>query len=184
MKKLRLQPALVGLTPDQQEQLAEWLDSGTYDKAIELAARPAPEGLGRTLSRGVLQRFYKKVEDMRELFEERVAFQVALREYFALANGEPTSLDPEGLRIIKERAFELALQKDQTPAKLKDPMRIFDYDRRVQLENNREARADRRDTRAQAMLDIAREKLVLAQNRVSKNGSRRGDESLNPSSND
>jgi hypothetical protein len=62
MKKTRIQPSLAGLTPEEKNQLADWLRKADYLDVLERVRKPRTEGgFGLTISKKPLQTFYGKV---------------------------------------------------------------------------------------------------------------------------
>src|SRR5258708_17841032 len=58
---------LANLSPIDQQRLVDWLGCRTYTDVRQLAAQPAPDGLGLKISHGALVRFHNRVRQQEVL---------------------------------------------------------------------------------------------------------------------
>src|SRR5204862_5705593 len=127
MKKQKPQPELEPFTPEQLKQMARWLDCHSYQKVQELVLN----SFGHDIDVGVIRRFRAKacaglelesVSELGELSTEYLAY---------IATGNPR-FDAAAIEIMKKRAFELALTREDF-SQLKGIFAILNHTARVEV---------------------------------------------------
>ncbi|HTG45723.1 MAG TPA: hypothetical protein VK633_14470 [Verrucomicrobiae bacterium] len=141
MKQPRPIKALEGLTDDQLNQLAEWVDLHSYRKAVELAHA----NFGRSIPKTTLQRFIAHRRAAQVLDDSPEALNAA-REINRFAATAETNFSAATLHLLERQAFELALARsDQEDLDaLKDLLFLLQrhrandiHDRRVRVQEEK-----------------------------------------------
>src|ERR1043166_2958340 len=97
-RKSRTQPSLASLSEDQLALLDHWLETTTYDKTLELMAKPAPEGFGLIVSRKVVQRRFAKIQVARVL-SEHAEDKLTVEQLQSIYAAEPIAYDTAGINL-------------------------------------------------------------------------------------
>src|SRR4051812_24695481 len=127
MRKQKPQPELEPFTPEQLKQMARWLDCHSYQKVQELVLN----SFGHDIDVGVIRRFRAKacaglelesVSELGELSTEYLAY---------IATGNPR-FDAAAIEIMKKRAFELALTREDF-SQLKGIFAILNHTAKVEV---------------------------------------------------
>jgi hypothetical protein len=141
MTQPRPQKALVGLTDDQLNQLAEWIEVHSYRKAVELAR----EKFQRYIPKTTLQRFIAHGR-AKEVLDDSPDSLEAAREINRFAATAETDFSSATIHILERQAFELALarQDNEDLDTLKDLMFLLQrhrangiHERRVHVQEEK-----------------------------------------------
>ena len=113
------QRSFASLTEEEINQVAEWLQHGTYDEVRDRIAKPRPEGFGIKVSRTPLQRLWAKTARV-ERINGRIASgqRLTLNEFDAINAGEKTDLAEEIHQAILEDTHALATSGENTHTQL------------------------------------------------------------------
>lgn len=100
------------ISPEQHQQLIDWLTDHSYAEVRELIAAPAQEGFGIDVSISTLSRFYKNhynqiTSTRRQKFDDRLSHIYEMTEYPA---DYRTSLTDLATFCLQERLCELLSQ--------------------------------------------------------------------------
>ena len=165
MKKQRIQPSFASLTEAEFNQLVGWVERETYAIVLDRVRKPRSEGgYGLNISRGPLERLYKKkstLDDINRRLNSGHALSLADVEAIKACD----QAAPEEVHdAIMSHAYDRASSAENTPAQLLSLQRLADFPARAELraqkagiEQSREERAQRKDQRAQAAAELAKE---------------------------
>lgn len=152
MRRTKPIPEFKALSAEQNSQLETWFDDGIpYLKIKALLL----EKFGVQVSKDKIARQY-------HLWRAAEEVGASVNELIAMLNADDLNLENEMSQTMMQKAFLLTLAPDQTPAKLLQLLRIFDYPHRRKLQENRNLRANHQDERASRRLALQEAKLGLA----------------------
>ena len=170
------QRSFASLTEEEINQVAEWLQHGTYDEVRDRVAKPRPEGFGLNLkSKRPLETLWKNKNIVDKINRKLVQGEkLTLSEFNAINSGERADLPEKIHDIIMETTCELATSGENNPTRLLALQRLADFPARAeyrehkrQLELRKEQRDIEKQTHKIAMDDhrkhLENERLILAQ---------------------
>ncbi|HYE33511.1 MAG TPA: hypothetical protein VEH27_18970 [Methylomirabilota bacterium] len=123
---MRAECALSALTPDQQEQLYDWLESYPLRRVLEMVAAPCPEGFGLKTHLTTLRRFHVRA---------RARFQNQLAEDLPEIGAPAPGTDQLLLASLQRAAAELStdqLTASRFTAAAKWMLRLKEIEQRQQ----------------------------------------------------
>ena len=128
MKPCKLPDEIADLTEDQRTLLHEWLDLHSYRKVMELFKTE----FGVPISYSKIQRYNAHRETAEDLstYHDTTLDADALIDLY---NAKPGRFDQAGITLIQKRAFEFAAEKDTSVSKLTGLLRIFGYQKQVEI---------------------------------------------------
>ena len=134
MRKTQSQPSLASLTPEEREQIADWLRHQTYQAVLDRIRQPRPDGFGLDISVRPLQTLYAKIQKL-DLINERLKGkdQLTLDDFDALSLGEKDELPQKVQDTILQAAADLASSGDNSPTQLLALQRLADFPARAEL---------------------------------------------------
>src|SRR5688500_11827809 len=165
MKKQRIQPSFASLSEAEFNQLAGWVDRETYSSVLERIRKPRSEGgFGLNISRGPLERLRdKKVTLDRINFRLNSGQKLSLADLEEIKAGDKAA--PEEVHdVIMSATYDLAASGENSAHQLLALQRLADFPARAELraekaeiQRSREERALRKEQRAEAQADRAKE---------------------------
>ena len=152
------------LTQEQKDQIYTW----RFEDELSLLKTKAAilEKFGLKISKN-------KVDAQCQRWQFAEALGISEEDALAMLNGEPVTLNADGLQAVRQKALLMTMKDDLYPAQLKILQSIFDYDfrkeviqTRLQLAKNRDARAqnnsDRADKLASHKIEMDRARFELS----------------------
>ena len=136
MTKLRSFPSL---TEEEINQVAEWLQHGTYDEVRDRIAKPRPEGFGLNLkSKRPLETLWQNKNTVDKINRKLAQGQkLTVSEFNAINSGERADLPEKIQDIILETTWELATSGESNPTQLLALQRPADFPARVEIREQR-----------------------------------------------
>lgn len=140
---------LDGLSPEQQEQLIDWIETMPIKLVVEKSSTPPPEGLGIKTHITSLRRFYQRyqVEHLRD--------DLAVAASVYLTSDNLQSLRTSAMAVLTHHAFESATAPNFDGSHLPTAARWLNALREHELREQRLALARER-------LELEKEKLRMA----------------------
>src|SRR5262245_27069759 len=133
-KILRLPPEFEGLCPVQLDYINDQLREHTYADVQRMLFTE----YGIHISINKLFRYYKKLE-LAEQLEISEDSNESVQQLLNLYNGQPVDIDKAGLETLTRRALELAVSPKTKPSMLLNLMRIFTWEHRKSMDEDRKA---------------------------------------------
>src|SRR5688572_24177247 len=148
------QRSFASLTEEEINQVAEWLQHGTYDEVRDRIAKPRPEGFGLNLkSKRPLETLWQNKNTVDKINRKLAQGEkLTLSEFNALNSGERSDLPEKVQDVIMETTWELATSGENNPTQLLALQRLADFPARAEYREHKrqlELRKEQRDIQKQ-----------------------------------
>ena len=133
------QRSFASLTEEEINQVAEWLQHGTYDEVRARIAKPRPEGFGLNLkSKRPLETLCQNKNTVDRINRKLAQGEkLTLSEFNAINSGERADLPEKVQDVILETTWEMATSGENTPTQLLALQRLADFPARVEIREQR-----------------------------------------------
>ena len=170
------QRSFASLTEEEINQVAEWLQHGTYDEVRDRIAKPRPEGFGLNLkSKRPLETLWQNKNTVDRINRKLAQGEkLTVSEFNAINSGERADLPEKIQGGIMETTWELATSGESNPTQLLALQRLSDFPARAEYREHKrqlELRKEQRDIQKQThklemdqhRKHLDNERLILAQ---------------------
>ena len=123
------QRSFASLTEEEINQVAEWLQHGTYDEVRDRIAKPRPEGFGLNLkSKRPLETLWQNKNTVDRINRKLAQGEkLTVSEFNAINSGERADLPEKIQDVIMETTYELATSGENNPTQLLALQRLADF---------------------------------------------------------
>ena len=148
------QRSFASLTEEEINQVAEWLQHGTYDEVRDRIAKPRPEGFGLNLkSKRPLETLWQNKNTVDKINRKLAQGEkLTVSEFNAINSGERADLPEKIQDVIMETTHELATSGENNPTQLLALQRLSDFPARAEYREHKrqlELRKEQRDIQKQ-----------------------------------
>ena len=144
------QRSFASLTEEEINQVAEWLQHGTYDEVRDRIAKPRPEGFGLNLkSKRPLETLWQNKNTFDKINRKLAQGEkLTVSEFNALNSGERADLPEKIQDVILETTYEMATSGENNPTRLLALQRLADFPARAEYREHKcQLDASQRTTR-------------------------------------